>query len=213
LVDPPFEVADRAPNLPGGGTATTIYDEYDRATEVQVRDGNGNVVSRTLRTYDAQGNVIEEKEILDDPAMLFDSEQRAKMAEESGLSEDQLTQELREGIMKLMGGRSERYSVSCRYNIQGRLSHSSIRAHRSQSEVEITYNEHGDTESEIAQSSRLDKESEQNNAAPLPSCSETRYSYQYDQHDNWIEKAVSHRSSADGAFQSSTVYRRKLAYY
>lgn len=24
----PFEAADRAPNLPGGGSATTIYDEY-----------------------------------------------------------------------------------------------------------------------------------------------------------------------------------------
>jgi len=34
----PFEVADRAPNFPGGGSAVTIYDEDDRATEVQVRD-------------------------------------------------------------------------------------------------------------------------------------------------------------------------------
>jgi len=51
----PFEVADRAPNLPGGGSATTIYDEHDRAREVQVRDANGELVNRALRTHDAQG--------------------------------------------------------------------------------------------------------------------------------------------------------------
>jgi hypothetical protein len=37
----------------------------------------------------------------------------------------------------------------------------------------------------------------------LPSSySETRYSYQYDQHGNWTEKTVSYRSSSDAAFQS-----------
>ena len=39
----PFQTADNAPNLPGGGTATTVYDEHDRATEVQVRDATGGL--------------------------------------------------------------------------------------------------------------------------------------------------------------------------
>jgi hypothetical protein len=49
----PFEAADRAPNLPSGGSATTLYDDHDRATEVQVRDASGKLVSRVLRRYNA----------------------------------------------------------------------------------------------------------------------------------------------------------------
>jgi hypothetical protein len=64
-------------------------------------------------------------------------------------------------------------------------------------------------ESEIGQGSQSDP----NNAAPSPSYSETHYSYQYDQHDNWIEKVESQRSSPDGPFQSSPILKRTLAYY
>jgi hypothetical protein len=45
----PFQVADRAPNLPGGGSATTVYDEHDRPAEVQVRDAQGELMSRAVR--------------------------------------------------------------------------------------------------------------------------------------------------------------------
>jgi hypothetical protein len=63
----PFEVADRAPNLQGGGTAITVYDEHDRPTEVQVRDAQGELMSRAVRVYDEHGRVTEERQILDDP--------------------------------------------------------------------------------------------------------------------------------------------------
>jgi hypothetical protein len=43
--------------------------------------------------------------------------------------------------------------------------------------------------------------------------SEVRDSYQYDQYENWLEQTVSYRSSPDGAFQSSTVSKRRLAHY
>jgi YD repeat-containing protein len=55
----PFQAADMAPNLPGGGTATTVYDEHDRPIEVQVRDAHGELVSRALRIYDSQGRITE----------------------------------------------------------------------------------------------------------------------------------------------------------
>ena len=80
-----------------------------------------------------------------------------------------------------------------------------------QEEIETTYNEHGDTESEITRSTRLAEETDP--APSSPSYSEVRYSYQYDQHENWIEKAVSYRSSPDGTFQSSTVTKRTVTYY
>jgi YD repeat-containing protein len=210
----PFELADRAPNLPGGGSATTIYDEHDQATEVQIRDANGELVNRALRIYDAQGHIIEEKQILDNPETMIPSEARARMLAESGLSADQLQQELRTQLTKLMVGQSGPYSVSYRYDTQGRVNHTNRRIFNNEVEIGTTYNEHGDTESEITRSTRLDVETDPTTPAPsLPSYSEVGYSYQYDQRENWTEKAVSYRSSPGGTFQSSTVIKRTLAYY
>lgn len=202
----PFEVVDRAPNLPGGGSATTIYDQHDRATEVQVRDANGELVNRALRTYDAQGRVIDEKQILDNPEMIIPSEVRAKIQEQSDLPPDQLWQELRTQITKLIAGQSGPYSVSYIYDTHNRINHTSRRIFNQEEEIETTYNEHGDTASEITRSARLDQETDPTTPATwLPSYSEVRYSYHYDQRENWIEKTVSYRSSPDATFQSSTV--------
>jgi hypothetical protein len=207
-------VADRAPNLPGGGSVTTIYDEHDRGTEVQVRDANGELVKRALRMYDAQGHIIEEKQILDNPETIIPTEARAKMLDESGLSADQLQRELRAQLTKLMAGQSGPYSVSYQYDTHGRVNHTTRRVFNQKEEIETMYNEHGDTESEIKRSTRLTAEADPSTPAPsLPSYSEVRYSYQYDQYENWTERAVLYRTSSGGAFQSSTVIKRTLAYY
>lgn len=210
----PFETADRAPNLPGGGSATTIYDEHDRATEVQVRDASGEVVSRAVRTYDSQGHVLEEKQILDNPETIFPAETRAQMLEQSGLSPDELQQELRTQLTRLMAGQSGPQSVSYGYDSHGRVSHASRRIFNMQQEIETTYNEHGDVESEITRSTRLAVEADPRTpSAGLPRYSEVRYSYKYDHHENWIEQLTSYRSSSDATFQSSTVIKRILTYY
>jgi YD repeat-containing protein len=210
----PFEAADRAPNLPGGGSATTIYDEHDRATEVQVRDASGEVVSRAVRTYDAQGHVLEEKQILDNPETIFPAETRAQILEQSGLSPEELKQELRTQLTKLMAGQSGLHSVSYGYDSHGRLSLTNRRIFNLQQEIETTYNEQGDVESEITQSTRLVGETDPRTPSTgLPDYSEVRYSYKYDQHENWIEQSISYRSSPDAAFQSSTVTKRILTYY
>jgi YD repeat-containing protein len=210
----PFETADRAPNLPGGGSATTIYDEHDRATEVQVRDASGEVVSRATRTYNAQGRVLEEKQVLDNPETIFPAETRAQILEQSGLSRDELQQELRTQLTKLMAGQSGPQSVSYGYDSHGRVSHANRRIFDMQQEIETTYNEHGDVESEITRSTRLAGETDARTpSAGLPTYSEVRYSYKYDHHENWIEKLTSYRSSSDAAFQSSTVIKRILTYY
>jgi hypothetical protein len=210
----PFVVADRAPNLPSGGSATTIYDEHGRATEVEVRDAKGELVSRAVRIYDAQGRIVEEKQILDNPETMIPAEARAKILEESGLSPDQLRQELRSQLTKLMAGQSGPYSVSYGYDAQGRMNHTSRRIFNQEEEIESTYNEHGDMSAEITRSTRMAGEADPTSpAAALPSYSEAHYSYKYDDHENWIEKAISYRSTPDGAFLPSTEVKRTLTYY
>ena len=207
----PFEAAERAPNLPGGGSATTIYDEQDRPSEVEVRDAGGELVSHAVRTYDAQGHVIEEKLILDNLVSMFSLEAKAKILEEPGFSADQLERELHEQMTKLMGGQSESYSVSYGYDSGGRLIHSSRRIFNQSDEIETTYNEHGDVESEITRSRRSTTENDSTSGGPA--YSEVRHSYQYDEYGNWTENAVSHRSSSDTAFQASGLIKRSLMYY
>jgi YD repeat-containing protein len=210
----PFASAVRGPNLPGGGSATTIYGEDDRATEVQVRDGRGEVVSRSVRTYDAQGRVLEEKQILDSPEMMFPAEVRARMLEQSGLSPDDLWQGVRTQLTKLMGGEPGFYSISYGYDSHGRVSHTDRRIFSMQEQIETTYNEHGDVESEITRRVRSAGETDPSTpSAGLPEYSEVGYSYKYDDHENWIEQSISYRSSPGAPFQSSTVTKRSLTYY
>jgi hypothetical protein len=210
----PFEVADRAPNLPGGGSATTIYDEHDRATEVQVRDASGELVNRAVRIYDAQGHVLEERQILDNPETMFPAEIRAQMLKQSGLSPDQLQQALRSQFTNLMVGQSGPYSVSFGYDSHGRVHRANRRIFNEEQEIETTYNEHGDTASEITRSTRLVAQTDPTTpAAGPPSYSEVRYSHKYDHRENWVEQSLSYRSSPDASFQSSTGIKRTLTYY
>ena len=209
----PFEAAEMAPNLPDGGTTTTLYDEHDRPTEVQVRDTNDELVIRALRTYDAQGHVSEEKQTYDNLVTMFPQEVRQKLLDDSGLSADQLRQELDGQLTKLMKGQAGPYSVSYCYDSEGRLIHTDRRIFNLEDEIDTTYNEHGDTESEITRSTRPEAENIDAASRTRSSYSETRYSYQYDQHGNWTEKLVSYRSTFDSAFQSSTVIKRSLIYY
>jgi YD repeat-containing protein len=210
----PFEAAEMAPNLPGGGTATTIYDEHDRATEVQVRDASGEIVNRAVRTYDAQGHVLEEKQIQDDPVTMFPAEVRAQILEQSGLSPDQLQEEIRAQLTKLLAGQSGLYSMSYSYDDQGRVTRANRRILNEGQEIETTYNEHGDIASEITRSTGLARQPDAATPGPgLPAYSEARYSYKYDRQGNWIEQTISFRSTPDGAFQSSTMTKRTLTYY
>src|ERR1700752_4630504 len=96
----PFDSVDSAPNLPGGGVTTTVYDEHDRPVEVQVRDSNGELVTRALRTYNAEGRISDEKQVYENFIAMTPPDTRQKMIDESGLSPEQLQQELPPHIAK-----------------------------------------------------------------------------------------------------------------
>src|SRR5215469_11655839 len=198
----PFEVSSRAPNILGGGTATTFYDEQGRATEVRVHNAEGELIHRAVRTYDADGHVAEEQQIVDKLENLIPAEHRAKMLEQSGLSADELTQELRAQLTKLMSGQSP-HSVAYRRDTQGRVIHTTRRVFNTQDEIDTIYNEHGDIESQIERSTRSPDSS---------TLSEARHSYMYDQHGNWTEKMTLHRSSPEAQFQPLPTVKRTLVY-
>lgn len=207
----PFDVTDRAPNLPGGGSATTTYDEHDRPLEVQVRDASGELVSHATRTYDADGHVIEEQQVQDSLAAMFPPDAMAKLLQESGLSAAQLQSDMKEKLANLMAGQASMYSVRYSYGSNGQLIHTARRVFNHEDEIDTAYNEHGDLQSEITRSTR--PAGDDNSATAQTYYSEVQYSYEYDQQGNWTVKTTSYRSSPDATFQDSIVQKRSLTYY
>ena len=206
----PFQVAEAGPNLPGGGSATTIYDEHDRPAEVQVRDAQGDVVSRAVRIYDAEGHIAEEKQILDNPETIIPAEMRAKILEASGAS----LEELRQHLTNMMGGQAGTFSIAYSYDAQGRVAQTLQRVFNQEHKTETTYNERGDKAAEIRRNTQIGSNKEQSDPAPgLTPYYEARYSYQYDAHGNWTEEILSARLRPSGAFESSSGRRRTLEYY
>jgi len=202
----PMQVADNRPNLPGGGTATTSYDENDRPTEVRIRDAQGAEVSRTVSVYDGQGNITEEKQILDDPLNLIPADARAKILADSGAS----STDLREQLKKIMGGHEGANSESYSYDAQDRVKETRRRIFNQDETIETTYNEQGDVAVEITRS--LPGSNEQEQTLPAQN-SEAHFTYQYDDHGNWTKKITSNSSSPGAPFETTDTIRRTLSYF
>jgi hypothetical protein len=201
-----MQVADNRPNLPGGGTAITTYDENDRPTEVLVRDAQGAEVSRTVSVYDEQGNITEEKQILTDPLNLIPADARAKILADSGAS----GADLREQLKKIMGGHEGANSEAYSYDAQDRVKETRRRIFNQDETIETTYNEQGAVAVEITRSLPGSNEPEQTLPAQN---SEAHFKYQYDDHGNWTEKITSNSSGPGAPFETTGTIRRTLTYF
>jgi YD repeat-containing protein len=202
----PMRVADNRPNLPGGGTAITTYDENDRPTEVRIRDEHGTEVSRTVSIYDEHGRVTEEKQILDDPLNLIPAGARAQILADSGAS----SADLREKLKKFLGGHEGANSEAYSYDAQGRVTETRRRIFNHDETIETKYNEQGDEATQITRS--LPGTDEQQQTLPAQN-SEARYSYRYDEHGNWTEKITTNSSSPGAPFETTGTIRRTLTYF
>jgi YD repeat-containing protein len=205
----PFSAADRAPNFSDGGSATTFYDERDRAVEVETRDSQGELVSRATRTYDEQGRIVKEEAILASPEMIIPADHRARILKESGASLD----ELREQLTKLMGGNRGHHSESYTYDHNGRIKQMLRRIFNEIETIETSYNEHGDKASEIASIKKASETEQGTQPSGRPQYSEAHFVREYDGHGNWTKETLLHRSSPDAEFQKTSERRRTLSYH
>jgi hypothetical protein len=184
----PFSIADRRPNLPDGGTATTSYDKHDRPVECKVHNSQGERISSATRTYDELGRVVEEKLVMEDPMPIFPSAVRSN-PDATGW----------------MNAHAGVYSIKFFYDSANRVTRT-VRQNLDQEDVVVTtYNELGDPALEITTSRPVAGSDEGTTAA------ETRYSYQYDQAGNWTEKIA--LNLAEGAVVATVMTRRNLEYF
>ncbi|MGZ5127841.1 MAG: hypothetical protein ACXWC1_34175, partial [Burkholderiales bacterium] len=171
------------------------------------RNANGEIMSRTLRVYDDQGRVVEEKQTMDDPLRMIPRGDQKKMFASGDVS----AQELRDKLAEFLGG-AEMWSMKYTYDAQGRRSKSvrNIFNHIAE-EVEMAYNEHGDVAKETHQSTMRGTPDEENDGT---GSSETIYSYEYDSYGNWTVKKSSSRSLPDGTFKDAVEdLRRTIEYF
>jgi YD repeat-containing protein len=206
-VEASFDDAGSEAALPEGGSAVTLYDDHDRPTEIQAHNANGEIKSRTLRIYDDQGRVVEEKETMDDPLQMIPGGDQKKIF----ASENVAPQELRDQLAQFLGG-SEMWSVKYTYDAQGRRS-KMVRQifNHMEEQVETTYNDRGDA---IKEDSRFITRGTGNPEADETQSSETIYAYEYDTNGNWTVKTRSSRSLPDGTFKDpGDETRRTIEYF
>lgn len=204
------EGSDAAVSVPGATSMTTAYDRHDRAVETVFHDSQSRVLSRFALRYDEGGRLVEETQISEieetlpsDMLAMLNPAQIETVKASFGFGE----------------GR-QRWQQLHRYDNEGhRVETISRMGAFDNGRKKMTYNQHGDL-SEM-QSTRDSKEIgiDDEGRVVEPSeprrahNSEARYSYQYDEHGNWIERVISIRREPDKPFTVSSVDRRSLTYF
>jgi len=211
--------------VPIGGNITTIYDENDQPTEAQIRDAAGRLLSRFVRKYDANGLLVEEDPVEENPALFF--AERFAAEGQPQLTASQL-EAMNTAMKSLLRGRSGT-GTSYIYDEQGRTSKIHDRNFVFDKITIIIYNDLGDkaeerttfTENGVIPTGvphSIDEHGAlvpsdpaiEPQASPLPEQSEVHYAYQYDSHGNWTQQTANDISSG---VASSSVRNRKLTYY
>jgi YD repeat-containing protein len=190
-LNPPWDAVVRAGvAVPVGGKIITIYDENDQPTEAQIRDAEDHTVRRLVRTYDANGRMVEEN-----PFLMMNNEMGA-----------------------LLGGKEQAgTSTSYTYDAQNRITKRRKRNMIFETTATILYNDHGDKAEERTTFTK--NSAMPIGSAGAPKEDEIHYTYQYDSYGNWMEQTVYHGSQWTHivkvifGVKRINVHHRKLTYY
>jgi YD repeat-containing protein len=201
--------------VPHGGVAKTLYDESDRPIETRVYDAEGHIIQRLVQSYNAAGQILETKVVLEDIAAILPAELKTQLLAEPGAAE-----ELKQQLATLLGAQGEMFKTSYIYDAEGQLTEK--RDHLGYGQETVTkfvYDSYGNKVEEHAIMSgdanppQSEPGRQDATAAASPHESEVTYIYKYDSHGNWIEQVVRSKSQPDGPPGDSTLSRRTITYY
>jgi hypothetical protein len=218
--------------VPEGGNVTTLYDQNNQATELQIRGADGTIILRFVRTYNANGRVTEEKMIWENPAAyILDNLPEIYRGKKSP-EELKRTVAIQSFVLKRAKAQMGAFYT---FDEQNRLVKTVERNAIFEKTTTITYNDQGDkvetratfasngairgwghlkTDDETGAVISFEQDAD-SAAIPDPELSNgytVRYVYQYDSFGNWIKRTstVSHDSTAD---DPPIVWHRTLSYY
>jgi hypothetical protein len=220
------DVALAGGGVPEGGKIITTYNENDQPTEVQIRDGQGHIVTRIVCSYDANGRLVGEEPVLENPALMFADKFGSEGRPQPTAAQ---LEAMNKAMKQMMGGRNG-MGTSCSYDAQGRVTETRVRNFMFDKVTTTSYSEHGDKSVEVDATTdnssfpfgaafSVDESGTiipDNRGAPpkLPDLffDETKvsYAYEYDSYGNWTQRTVN-RSSKQG--EVSSIYHRTLTYY
>jgi hypothetical protein len=205
--------------VPTGGRVVTTYDQNKNGVDQRVYTGDGQLVSRSIRKYDDDEQLLEESVVEQNLGLLM---LENMPAEERALLTPEYAQMMSKGFAALS---KEPPKTTYRYDDEGRLTRMLQRSMAFEVLTTIRYNEQGDRIEErkkyrdnskfgVGVPISFDSQGEpvpQTETKPenriLPPDEIVKYSYQYDQYGNWTERVA---SVAD---QPSRVTPRTLTYY
>jgi len=202
--------------VPTDGSVTTLSDERDLPIELQILDSQDRVIPRFVRTYDANGRIMEENQIQENPALAYESFSRERDGKQFEVAN--------EALKAMLSGKNGT-GKSFTYDPQGRVTEMRDRNWGQDTVTATSYNEQGDKREERMTTSSnlascvfdsLDTE-DQHIFGFLERTRLTisEYRYEYDQNGNWTERTVVYRHVVDSfeSGQRSTVHRRTLTYF
>src|SRR5258708_25469475 len=209
----PFDIAQAGHGIPDCASVTIIYNNLDVPTEVQVHDSEGHFLSRITRSYNAQGQVGEDKQVIENPEFML----RAMLP--AG-ARDQLPLGFAEEAKVFFRGKDGFYGTSYTYDAQNRQTLMSRWFGPMRDETTTTYNEHGDKAEEHTTRPGYSQPAAAAEGPPgAHPCSgpheqsKVRYSYDNDSQSNSPDETITSPSSLDESFKASNTYRRKLTYF
>jgi YD repeat-containing protein len=207
-----MEGSDAAVPAPGATSMTTVYDGQGRPVETVFHDSQQRALCWLKLGYDEAGRMTEE-------TLYAESEETLPAEMLAQLNPAQLQSV--KAVFGLGGGR-ERCKRVHRYDEEGRrIETVEFLGGRSFERRTMAYNQHGDLseqgvfrtfkELSIDDQGRIVKGGEPStNETPA---SEVHFTYQYDEHGNWIERLVASRSQPDQPFVECSLERRSLTYH
>ena len=207
----PLQELESGVGLPPGGSVTTIHNDHDQPTEARVYDAEGQLALRIIASYDANGRVTEQKQILEGPELMIPAEDRKKILAQSGAS----AAELRSHLASLLGGPKGFFTRSShyQYDAQGRITEIRQQISSLEQLTKFSYNDHGDiTEETRSSKGQMGTASATDPGIPFPEqpTEHIRYQYLYDMFGNWTEQTT---TTTAGSFKTSATTTRILTYY
>ncbi|MGB8474974.1 MAG: hypothetical protein WCE61_12885 [Candidatus Acidiferrum sp.] len=212
--------------VPAGGTVTTLYNQHGQPIEAQIRDAQGQIVGRVVRTYGANGQLIEEKPTFENLAASWvesmPAEQKNQMTPED-------IKHMNMVMARVMTGRTPA-GTTYSYDSQNRLISTRERNMMFDRTTSISYNEQGDKAEErktyaensivptgvefsVGEDGALipNKPSAQQPPQPsLPEPTVIKYTYQYDAYGNWTQQTATDTAHPN---QPPILRTRELTYY
>jgi YD repeat-containing protein len=203
--------------VPHGGMVKTLYDDSDRPTETQVYDADGHIIQRLVQSYNAAGQVLETKVVVEDLAAILPAEMKTQLLAEPGAAE-----ELKHQLAALLGAQGEMFKTSYIYNAEGQLTEKRDHlGYNLETVTSFVYDGNGNKVEEHATTSGdanppRNEAGTQSAAATAPGSpqeSEITYRYKYESYGNWTEQAMQSKSRSDSAFKNAGICRRTIRYY